>query len=129
RCPSIPADRTPYTCGGWLTPGDTLVKKALTIVTTSASKTTHRFVDTNGIRMHIAEQGSGPLVLLLHGFPELWYSWRHQLAAVAAAGYHVVAPDLRGYGQTDRPSDSRSYTQLHLVGDVIGVLNALGEEQ
>ena len=64
---------------------------------------THRFIETNGIRMHIAEQGSGPLVLLLHGFPELWYSWRHQLEALADAGYHAVAPDQRGYGQTDRP--------------------------
>jgi pimeloyl-ACP methyl ester carboxylesterase len=62
---------------------------------------THRIVETNGIRMHIAEQGSGPLVLLCHGFPESWYSWRHQLPALAAAGYHAVAPDMRGHGQTD----------------------------
>jgi pimeloyl-ACP methyl ester carboxylesterase len=90
---------------------------------------THRFVETNGIRMHIAEQGSGPLVVLLHGFPELWYSWRHQLSALAEAGYHVVAPDQRGYGQTDRPADVRQYTQLHLIGDVVGLLDSLGEEQ
>jgi pimeloyl-ACP methyl ester carboxylesterase len=61
--------------------------------------TTHRFIETNGIRMHVAEQGEGPLVLLCHGFPELWYSWRHQLSALAAAGFHAVAPDMRGYGQ------------------------------
>src|SRR5438874_7438495 len=90
---------------------------------------THRFVETNGLRMHIAEEGSGPLVVLLHGFPELWYSWRHQLTALAEAGYHVVAPDQRGYGQTDRPADAQQYTQLHLVGDVIGLLDALGEAQ
>ncbi|QQQ75497.1 alpha/beta hydrolase [Saccharothrix sp. 6-C] len=90
---------------------------------------THRFVETNGIRMHIAEQGEGPLVVLLHGFPESWYSWRHQLPALAAAGYHAVAPDLRGYGQTDRPEAVEKYSQLHLVGDVIGLLDALGEEQ
>jgi len=90
---------------------------------------THRFVETNGIRMHIAEQGSGPLVLLLHGFPESWYSWRHQVRALAAAGYRAVAPDLRGYGQTDRPNDVRDYTHLHFVGDVIGLLDALGEER
>ena len=63
---------------------------------------THRFIETNGIRMHVAEQGAGPLVLLCHGLPELWYSWRHQLSALAAAGFHAVAPDMRGYGQTDR---------------------------
>ena len=66
---------------------------------------THRFVDTNGIRMHLAEAGSGPLVLFCHGWPESWYSWRHQLEAVAAAGFHAVAPDMRGYGQTDKPQD------------------------
>jgi pimeloyl-ACP methyl ester carboxylesterase len=79
--------------------------------------------------MHLAEQGTGPLVVLLHGFPESWYSWRHQLRALAEAGYHAVAPDQRGYGQTDRPADADKYTQLHLVGDVIGLLDALGEPQ
>lgn len=63
----------------------------------------HRVVETNGIRMHLAEQGSGPLVLLCHGFPESWYSWRHQLPVLAAAGYRAAAPDMRGYGRTDRP--------------------------
>ena len=67
---------------------------------------THRTIETNGIRMHIAEMGSGPLVLLCHGFPESWYSWRHQLRALAEAGYHAVAPDMRGYGRTDRRSTS-----------------------
>lgn len=89
----------------------------------------HRFIETNGIRMHIAEQGTGPLVLLCHGFPELWYSWRYQIPALAAAGYHVVAPDQRGYGQTDAPGDSEAYTLLHLVGDLVGLLDVLGEEQ
>jgi pimeloyl-ACP methyl ester carboxylesterase len=86
---------------------------------------THRFVEANGIRMHIAEQGEGPLVLLCHGFPESWYSWRHQLAALAAAGFHAVAPDMRGYGQTDRPAGIEKYTLLHLVGDMVGLLDAL----
>ena len=90
---------------------------------------THRFIETNGIRMHIAEQGKGPLVLLLHGFPESWYSWEKQMAALAEAGYHAVAPDQRGYGQTDRPAKVEQYTQLHLVGDSIGLLDALGEQQ
>src|SRR5712691_2298812 len=87
----------------------------------------HRIVETNGIRMHIAEQGTGPLVVLCHGFPESWYSWRHQLAALADAGFHAVAPDMRGYGQTDRPAEIDQYTLLHLVGDIVGLLDALGE--
>jgi pimeloyl-ACP methyl ester carboxylesterase len=90
---------------------------------------THRSIDTNGIRMHVAEQGVGPLIVLLHGFPECWYSWRHQLSALAAAGYHAVAPDQRGFGETDQPANVQSYTVLHTVGDLIGLLDALGEER
>jgi pimeloyl-ACP methyl ester carboxylesterase len=87
-----------------------------------------RMVETNGIRMHIAEQGTGPLVVLCHGFPESWYSWRHQLPALAAAGFHAVAPDMRGYGRTDSPEAIDQYTLLHLVGDMVGLLDALGAE-
>jgi epoxide hydrolase A/B len=87
----------------------------------------HRSVETNGIRVHVAEAGRGPPVVLLHGFPELWYSWRHQLAALADGGFHVVAPDQRGYGQSDRPAEIQSYSIFHLIGDVIGLLDALGE--
>ncbi|HEY3754345.1 MAG TPA: alpha/beta hydrolase [Pseudonocardiaceae bacterium] len=87
----------------------------------------HRTVPVNGLDMHIAEAGSGPLVVLLHGFPESWYSWRHQLTALADAGFHAVAPDQRGYGRTGGPADVAEYTMLHLVGDVIGLLDALGE--
>lgn len=90
---------------------------------------THRVLETNGIRMHIAEAGEGPLVLLLHGFPETWYSWRYQLTTLAQAGYHAVAPDQRGYGQTDCPQEIDQYTQLHLVGDIIGLIDALQERQ
>src|SRR5256712_13551167 len=86
----------------------------------------HRTVETNGIRMHVAEQGDGPLVVLCHGFPESWYSWRHQLAALAEAGFRAVAPDMRGYGQTDAPTEIESYTQVDLGGDMVGVLDALG---
>jgi pimeloyl-ACP methyl ester carboxylesterase len=96
---------------------------------TTAADVQHRFVETNGIRMHVAEAGTGPLVILLHGFPESWYSWRHQLAALAAAGFHAVAPDQRGYGHTDRPDAIEAYSMFHLVGDVVGLLNALGEER
>jgi pimeloyl-ACP methyl ester carboxylesterase len=88
---------------------------------------THRVVETNGIRMHVAEAGQGPLVVLCHGFPESWYSWRHQLLALAEAGYHAVAPDQRGYGQTDAPQPIEQYTLLHLVGDIVGLVDALGE--
>src|SRR5205823_5857064 len=87
---------------------------------------THRTVHTNGIHMHVAEAGRGPLVVLCHGFPESWYSWRHQLVALAEAGFHAVAPDQRGYGQTDKPEAIESYTLLHLVGDIVGLLDALG---
>ncbi len=79
--------------------------------------------------MHVAEQGEGPLVVLCHGFPELWYSWRQQLPALAVAGYHAVAPDQRGYGRTDRPDPVEAYDIVHLTDDLIGLLDALGEER
>lgn len=88
----------------------------------------HRFVDVNGIRIHIAEQGTGPLVVLIHGFPELWYNYRHQISALAAAGYHAVAPDMRGYGQTTAPPRVEDYTQLHFAGDIAGLIRAIGPE-
>src|SRR5258708_33903522 len=84
-----------------------------------------RIIEANDIRINIAEQGSGPLVVLCHGFPECWYSWRHQLSALAAAGFHAVAPDMRGYGNSDRPEAIDQYTIFHLVGDLVGVLDAL----
>ncbi|MFI9384481.1 alpha/beta fold hydrolase [Kutzneria sp. NPDC052558] len=86
-------------------------------------------MSVNGLTMHIAEQGTGPLVLLLHGFPESWYSWRHQFQPLADAGFHVVAPDQRGYAGTDQPEAIDQYTILHLVGDVIGLIHALGERE
>jgi pimeloyl-ACP methyl ester carboxylesterase len=89
----------------------------------------HRRVDVGGVELHVAEQGSGPLVVLLHGFPECWYSWRHQFGALALAGYRVVAPDLRGYARSSRPADVADYTMMHLSGDVIGLVHALGEER
>ena len=88
----------------------------------------HRTIETNGIKMHIAEQGEGPLVVLLHGFPESWYSWRHQLPALAEAGYHAVAPDVRGYGRTDAPEAIESYNMRNMTADVVGLLDALGEQ-
>ena len=83
----------------------------------------------NGLRMRVVTQGSGPLVLLCHGFPEHPHSWRHQIAALSAAGYRVAAPDMRGYGATDAPADIDQYTLPHLVGDMVDLVKALGETQ
>src|SRR6201987_2925780 len=90
---------------------------------------THRRVSANGLTTRIAEQGHGPLVLLVHGFPESWYSWRHQITALADAGFHVVAPDLRGYGDSDSPPEQESYSIMHLVGEMVGLVTALGEKR
>ena len=86
---------------------------------------THREVSANGVRLHVAEAGTGPLVLLLHGFPEFWWTWRHQLAGLSDAGFRVVAPDLRGYGASDKPP--RGYDAVTLAADVAGLVRALGE--
>ena len=84
-----------------------------------------RTIESNGIRLNIAEQGNGPPVILCHGFPESWYSWRHQLTALAAAGFHAVAPDMRGYGKSNRPEAIDQYTVFHLIGDLVGLLDAI----
>ncbi len=89
----------------------------------------HGFVQVNGIRMHFAAQGQGPLVILVHGFPELWYNWRHVLPALAVAGYRAVAPDMRGYGETDAPVAIPAYSQAEAVADMVGLVHALGYEQ
>lgn len=89
----------------------------------------HRQIGANGLEFHIAEQGSGPLVLLCHGFPESWYSWRHQIPILADAGYRVIAPDLRGYGGTEGPPERESYSIMDLVGDMVGLVAALGEKR
>ena len=89
------------------------------------SRPTQRIIESNGIRLNIVEQGEGPLVLMCHGFPESWYSWRHQVDALAAAGFHAVALDMRGYGKSDAPEAIDQYTIFHLVGDLTGLLDAL----
>jgi len=86
-------------------------------------------LQVGALRMRVASCGSGPLVVLCHGFPESWYVWRHQLSALAAGGYRVVAPDMRGYGGTDAPADPAAYTMLHLVGDMVELVRTLGEKQ
>lgn len=85
----------------------------------------HRSVTANGTRFHVASSGDGPLVLLLHGFPELWWAWRHQLTALAEAGYRAVAPDLRGYGGSDKPP--RGYDLITAAADMAGLIRSLGE--
>ncbi len=98
-------------------------------VDSAMPEVTHRTIETNGIRLHVAEQGEGPLVILCHGFPECWYSWRHQLGALAKAGFRAVAPDLRGYGRSDRPEEVEKYTILHDIGDIVGLVDAFGAQQ
>uniref|UniRef100_A0A453RDZ7 AB hydrolase-1 domain-containing protein n=1 Tax=Aegilops tauschii subsp. strangulata TaxID=200361 RepID=A0A453RDZ7_AEGTS len=93
---------------------------------------THRSVEVNGVRLHVAEAGpaGAPVVLLLHGFPELWYTWRHQMPALAAAGYRAVAPDMPGYGDSEAPSAGPDqYTALHIVGDFVALIDSLGQER
>ncbi|HKD69578.1 MAG TPA: alpha/beta hydrolase [Candidatus Binataceae bacterium] len=85
----------------------------------------HRFVKTNGIRMHLVEAGQGYPVVFCHGFPELWYSWRHQLRALSEAGFRAIAPDQRGYGETDCPQRVEDYRVSELVADIVGMLDAL----
>lgn len=92
-------------------------------------KIEHKTISVNGINMHVAEIGEGPAVLFVHGFPELWYTWRHQMLSLSSRGYRAIAPDLRGYGESDAPPSSTSYTALHIVGDLVGLLDALGLDQ
>ena len=92
-----------------------------------------RRISTNGIELNIAElepaqKKDNPLVLMVHGFPESWYSWRHQFAPLADAGFHAVAPDMRGYGKSDKPDEISAYNQVEVVNDIIGLIPALGYE-
>jgi pimeloyl-ACP methyl ester carboxylesterase len=86
----------------------------------------HRRAFVNGLHLHYVEAGAGPLVILLHGFPEFWYCWRHQIPVLAAAGFHVVAPDLRGYNESDQPAGIRNYRMDLLVRDVLGLIDLAG---
>src|SRR4051794_21331454 len=89
----------------------------------------HRQAAVNGIELHVAEEGSGPPVILAHGFPELWYSWRHQLPVLAEAGYRAIAPDMRGFGDSSAPAEIEAYDMLTITDDLIGLLDDIGEEQ
>jgi pimeloyl-ACP methyl ester carboxylesterase len=104
-------------------------QSGLTFAQATGSAAAHRTIGANEIHLHFVEQGEGPLIVLCHGFPELWYSWRYQLPALSSAGFRAVAVDMRGYGQSDRPEAINQYTLLHLVGDIVGLLDALGVQQ
>jgi pimeloyl-ACP methyl ester carboxylesterase len=91
--------------------------------------TTQRMVSTNGVELHVTEAGEGFPVVFAHGFPELAYSWRHQIPAVAAAGYRAIAPDQRGYGRSSKPEAIEDYDIVHLTDDLLGILDDLGEER
>ena len=110
---------------GWFTASPAFAQAPEVMGVDDPKSFRHHFANVNGIRMHYVEEGKGPLVLLLHGYPFLWYLWRHQIKALATAGYRVVAPDQRGYGQTECPKDVNSYDVTHLVGDVVGLMKAL----
>ncbi len=90
---------------------------------------THQKIEANGISINVAVAGEGPLVLLCHGYPELWLSWRAQIIALSEAGYRVAAPDMRGYGDTDAPHEIEKYSIFHLVADMVEIVHALGEEK
>src|SRR6201987_5804979 len=97
----------------------------------STPTSTERLVDSNGVQLRVIEAGDrgAPVVILAHGFPELAYSWRHQIPALAAAGYHVLAPDQRGYGGSSRPEAIADYNIADLSADVIGLLDDVGAER
>lgn len=88
-----------------------------------------RVIDSHGVKLRIAEMGEGPLVILVHGWPESWYSWRNQISVLAKAGYHVVAPDLRGFGHSDKPPAVDDYNILHLTNDLVAITDAMGEKR
>lgn len=92
-------------------------------------KLKHRLLDVNGVRLHAVEEGEGPLVILVHGFPELWYSWRFQLPVIAAAGYRAVAIDQRGYGLSSKFWQTDEYRIDRMVNDLVGLVGALGETE
>ncbi|HZS47205.1 MAG TPA: alpha/beta hydrolase [Blastocatellia bacterium] len=106
-------------------------QNAITLTTSSGEtdQFAHRYVVANGIRLHCVEAGTGPLVILLHGFPEFWWSWRHQIPALANAGFHVVAPDMRGYNLSDKPKGVKNYYVNKLISDVAALIRAFGEEK
>lgn len=110
--------------GGEVAPAEESAAEIVSIEETLLPGIRMHFIDANGIRLRVAEMGEGPAVLLAHGWPESWYSWRHQIRALAAAGYRVLAPDMRGYGASDAPGPEEDYNLVTLAADMVGVLDA-----
>lgn len=110
-------------------PGSRAGAQAAAASESGTEMATHRDLSVNGLSLHVAEEGTGPLVLLCHGWPELGHSWRRQLPALAEAGYRAVAPDMRGFGRSDAPEAIEAYSLPHLVGDMVGLVGALGERE
>jgi len=106
-----------------------IAARALDAQTSPDSMFSFQQIETNGVTLRCAVEGDGPLVIMVHGFPELWYSWRHQIRPVAEAGYKVVVPDVRGYGGSDKPEAIAAYDMTSLTGDVVGLIDAMEEEQ
>ncbi|XP_016576439.1 AB hydrolase superfamily protein YfhM-like [Capsicum annuum] len=92
-------------------------------------KIEYKNISVNGINMHVTKIGEGPAVIFVHGFPELWYSWRHQMLYLSNKGYRAIAPNLHGYGDTDCLSEIDSYTTFHIIGDLVALLDVLELEQ
>jgi pimeloyl-ACP methyl ester carboxylesterase len=88
-----------------------------------------QLIETNGVRLRAVVEGEGPLVILLHGFPQCWYLWRHQIDPLVEAGFQVVAPDQRGYGGSDHPAEIEAYNIIDLTNDVVGLADVLGQER
>jgi pimeloyl-ACP methyl ester carboxylesterase len=103
----------------------------MVITTELISQLNHLYLQTNGITLHVVEAGpeKGPLVILLHGFPEFWYGWRYQIEALADAGFRVLAPDQRGYNLSDKPRGISAYNPDELAADIIGLIDAVGREK
>jgi pimeloyl-ACP methyl ester carboxylesterase len=125
-CILLASSMTNYSCSSPQSKTDTMEKTKEAI---DSLAITHHYPVLNGIKYHYAEAGSGPLVIMLHGFPELWYSWRHQLEALAKAGYHAVAPDLRGFGESEVTVDVRDYSLLQHARDVKALIDHLGAKE
>src|SRR5690349_16100831 len=109
--------------------GDTVALDRAAHRSTFMLEPAFKILETNGIRLRVALAGRGPLVVLVHGWPESWYSWRHQITALAAAGYRVAAPDVRGYGGSDKPEPVEAYSIKELASDIAGLIEGLGEKQ